>query len=476
MQPRSALATVLLTGVCLLVSLLPLGQSPSRPAPVASASAMAPQGSVHHAYRTAVPAAVVRRRALHRAARTTAEANAPQEIPALRTRTSDTYLQPNGVYTVHEALQSINYQDASGAWQPIDDSLVPATPDEVSAGFAYRNKANGFTAAFAATSGAGALVRLTQGNAALSFTPQDARAASGTVSGDTITYSDLFTHTDALYTVGNDKLKESLVLRDASAPASFAFALRLDGAHLPALGAGVLATAGAAVLDAAGQEQFRLLPLVAADAKGATTPVTLTLAPLAGQAGAAQVVATIPPAWLADPARAWPVVLDPGVVLQPSKDRMIDSRNLHPVYAATDCPYGPGDNRCDPSTWIESVDLLGADYGYTPPTVVRTLLQFDLSGLPRNVTLLNATLTGALPRPDDEDLTKPFTRTVNATLVPISRSWTMSATWTTTDGTHAWTTPGGDYDPTYHVTAGLGFSNGIDDVFGIWNITDLVRQ
>ena len=62
------------------------------------------------------------------------------EVPSLRTRTSRTYLV-NGEYQAVLYSGSVNYRDATGAWQPIDNSLVASTV----AGYALQNKANQYT-------------------------------------------------------------------------------------------------------------------------------------------------------------------------------------------------------------------------------------------------------------------------------------------------------------------------------------------
>jgi hypothetical protein len=62
------------------------------------------------------------------------------EIPSLRPRTSRTYLTNQG-YQAQISVDSLNYRDPTGAGQPIDDTLVPAT----TAGFAYQNHANAYS-------------------------------------------------------------------------------------------------------------------------------------------------------------------------------------------------------------------------------------------------------------------------------------------------------------------------------------------
>src|SRR5207302_10250313 len=63
------------------------------------------------------------------------------EIDGKRTRTSTTY----GIGDLLQAVMypgSVNFQDATGAWQPIDNTLVPTALT----GFAYQNKANRYRA------------------------------------------------------------------------------------------------------------------------------------------------------------------------------------------------------------------------------------------------------------------------------------------------------------------------------------------
>jgi RHS repeat-associated protein len=51
----------------------------------------------------------------------------PTEKAGLRTANSDTLQNPDGTYTASYHVNRINYRDATGAWQPIDLSLVPTT-------------------------------------------------------------------------------------------------------------------------------------------------------------------------------------------------------------------------------------------------------------------------------------------------------------------------------------------------------------
>ena len=66
------------------------------------------------------------------------------ELPGKRTATSNTYLNADGSYTAVVSPHAVNYRDVSGAWQPIDTTLVSSS----TAGYAFQNAAGPFHALF----------------------------------------------------------------------------------------------------------------------------------------------------------------------------------------------------------------------------------------------------------------------------------------------------------------------------------------
>src|SRR5207248_863223 len=50
-----------------------------------------------------------------------------RELPGRRTATSNTYANPDGSFTTSMFNEPVNFQDPSGVWQPIDNSVVPAS-------------------------------------------------------------------------------------------------------------------------------------------------------------------------------------------------------------------------------------------------------------------------------------------------------------------------------------------------------------
>jgi hypothetical protein len=114
---------------------------------------------------------------------------APQgrmEVPGLRTRNSRTYRTPEGHLESVISAGPVNYQDAGGAWQPIDNTLVAtSTP-----GYGWENKADRYRVLLPPN--LAAPVRIQRGDAWLSFKLVGAAPAQGTVSGNTVTYRDVF--------------------------------------------------------------------------------------------------------------------------------------------------------------------------------------------------------------------------------------------------------------------------------------------
>ncbi|WP_124681958.1 DNRLRE domain-containing protein, partial [Candidatus Viridilinea mediisalina] len=197
------------------------------------------------------------------------------------------------------------YDAASDSWLPIDTTLV-ASP----AG--YRNAAADFEVTFAA--GSTERVQTDRGPPLLTLgRPGEAQLAKHVPSGsipepivatNSITYPAALAGSDLVYHVVPWGIKEEIVLHSAAAPASYELLLDLDGASVMANG-----TAGWLVQDAAGENIWRILPPIGYDAAGATTPLQLEFTPQAD--GRYSAVLSADPAWLNDPARVYPVRLDP---------------------------------------------------------------------------------------------------------------------------------------------------------------------
>ncbi|MCL4367723.1 MAG: cell wall-binding repeat-containing protein [Actinobacteria bacterium] len=256
-----------------------------------------------------------------------------RELVNERTENSRTYLLSDGSKRADVYVAPVNYQDAQGQWQAIDTRLVPGpvgtfhsagTPVSVSVA-----PGSSLVPPVVSLAYRGAAVTLLLGGpsagpvaAATSVVP-DAIPVTPVVSGSTATFSAGGVDTSMAYQVISSGVKETITLGSPRAPNSFTFKLRHDGLTLqqdetgqwgfypagaarPALVLGSLLVFDSSV-DSGGDPAY---------CDGATMMVTPGV-------GASTVTYTVPTAWLADPARVFPVKLDPTVTQGASADTYI---------------------------------------------------------------------------------------------------------------------------------------------------------
>ncbi|HZU11738.1 MAG TPA: DNRLRE domain-containing protein [Chloroflexota bacterium] len=338
-----------------------------------------------------------------------------QEVVAWRTRTSRTYNE-NGVYRSVVYPGSINYQDAQGAWQPIDDTLVPSSV----ASYAYQNKANRYTVLFPSDLSQ-APIRIQLKNSWISFSLRGASGA-GTVSGDTDSFS--LPGATLAYTAGNDGLKESLTLQGPDSPHSFQFDLSTS----PDLTVTQNADGGVDFTDHTGRVVFSFAPPFMEDnsklPSGISRAVTFSL----DQTGNGETVTlAADSAWLADPVRAWPVVIDPSVSFPDESRAGNPSQDCNLWSGAATTSY------CNQT--YEDVGLNGTNMG-------RDALLFTV---PSQIYIDSEVVSAQLSMTIDDASAYMSNASTTLSLYPMTRAWTTSATWNSYDGTNAWSRAGGDY-------------------------------
>jgi RHS repeat-associated protein len=230
-----------------------------------------------------------------------------------------------------------NYRDASGAWQPIDPSLVRGSDGRL------HQRANGFGLSFAGGTGvSGASAALTAagagavraaavaqnasstgqlvdvslgGGGAVAWSLAGANQVTPSVSADgtTTTYPGILAGTTLQLTSENYGVKESLLLSSAAAGNTWTFPLALTGVSLSQSSAGVwqlVDTSGNVVATLPLPEAWDSNVDPHSGLAATTTNVTYALSTVAG---VEQLTMTLDPAWLADPARVFPVTVDPTV-------------------------------------------------------------------------------------------------------------------------------------------------------------------
>jgi len=358
------------------------------------------------------------------------------EIPSRRTRTSRTFALSNGLYEAQIAPGSINYLDGSGTWQPIDNSLTPSSRP----GYAYQNRANRYTVFFP-TDLTQSPIRVETAAGWVTFGVQGVSGAP-TVNGATATFALPGAH--LVYTAGNDGLKEALVLDGPTSPATLVSTLQMSSG----LSAHSAASGGIDIVDGAGTTQLTIPTPSMVDSShtlaGYSRAVTLTL----GQNNT--VTLTANPIWLADPARVYPVTIDPSFVFI-----------AQTLGESLDCSLwgSPNDNT---NECVYADDAVG--YVTSP---LHTMLQFNPEQtIPANSIIQNADLALYQHSQNNTSTSVP----INA--YAVSRTWTRSATWNRYDGTNAWTTAGGDISSTVAASNTVSPTTGWDH----WYPTQLVQS
>lgn len=332
-----------------------------------------------------------------------------RELPGLRTATSRTYVDAGGTRRTEIFTNPVHFR-AGGRWRRIDNSLVASSRP----GYALENAAGPARVLLPGDLGA-APVRVEDGRRWIAFGLDGARGGA-VVSDGAARYAGALEGVTAAYEAVAGGVKEKLVLAGPASPAAFSFEL----ATSPGLAARAARSGGVEFVDRRGRVAFTMPAPFMYDAAGAVShDVTLSVTGSSLRLAADE-------AWLADAARAWPVVVDPTLVAKP---------------AQRDCWIGNGTEVASSNCGTNS------DYirvGYTGSAKRRGLVKFDVSSIPRNATVTDADLALYL----DSSLTTTG-RNADYVLRRIvnGRAWT-TPTWTKYDTLHAWTEPGGDFGAT----------------------------
>ncbi|MEV4465897.1 DNRLRE domain-containing protein [Micromonospora echinofusca] len=297
-----------------------------------------------------------------------------RELPGKRTKNSRVYQLSDGRTQAEISAVPLHYKDGKGRYQPIDTRVRP-TKDK---GYVQGNTTNSFTSLFGDRSDE--LVRFEQEGRGVELGLAGAtKAVTPRVSGSTVTYAGVAGGADVVYDVTPTALKEKIVLRRApSGPASYTFTLDATGLTAQQRADGSIAFVGLA----GGEPVFVMpAPFMYDDRDDKASPhdkvwsdkVTQTVA---GSGAATTVTVTADAAWLADPKRVYPVVIDPTIRIQPVPT---DAQDVQVYSGNPDHAY-----QTDPTTWPLRV---GTDTG-----IWRSLVRFPLAAVPSGTAIDDARL------------------------------------------------------------------------------------
>jgi RHS repeat-associated protein len=363
------------------------------------------------------------------------DARVEREAVDLRTAKSRTYVLGDGRMLTKVFGAPVNFRDddGGGGWRAIDTRIESDGDDGL------RIAQAGFGLSLPTTLGEGAGVRIAHNGRALAFEVIGAARSTAEVEGARATYRSVRPGLDLQYVARPDGVKESLMLADAAAGRDLAFRLDTDGLTPKATDSG-----GVQLLDAEGRVGFSIAAPFMRDARGELsrgvaydlrrddTGWTLGIRPDRD--------------WLENPNRQFPVEVDPTVYIAPQVDCHVDSAT--------------------PSTSLCGDDEL--EVGWNGANDHRALLKFDVAGaVPRGSRVEEGYValyaTGA-----STSVNKPLS------VYRATRDWTSQASWSSADGTNAWTSAGGDFDSHVWRTSYPG-SNPTGN-WTYWAIGELIQE
>jgi YD repeat-containing protein len=359
------------------------------------------------------------------------------EVPALRTEFSRTRRLTGGVLETTLSATPLHFRGAGGSWRAIDNRLE-RQPDG-----AFEVAANDVEVSI--PDSASGEVRFGEGGEAVAFSLVGASAAPADVSGEVAEYAEVRGDTDLSYEVDGQVLKETLRLASAEAPTAYRFAVDAGGLQ-PRLGENGDVT----FVDADGRQRLGFQAPWMKDAAGAVSRGAAYA--LERVDGRDHVVLRLDADWLANPARQFPVVVDPTV-------------------------YSGWEHVCEIRSGARSTTT-GCDGALSEAWVGR-----DSSGIVyRNLYELQDL---ALALPDYAQILDSWfaiylngqspVESSQIDLHHLVRGFAPGATWNRSDGRALWSRPGGDYAPAALHRADTRFADPSDGWMA-FDITNLARR
>ena len=301
------------------------------------------------------------------------------ELTAKETATTNVYKLSNGPYQAQIFSAPIRFKNASGAWQSFDTSLVGAGVAGI------YHAASTPVAITLGTSGSGAPpAQLSAAGYTLTWSLQNASAGVALAPGaSTASYLGVGTDTTLSYKVLNWGIEQSLSLASPAAPSSFACTLSHPGLTLAQDSGGqwglyapgnpvpIFFLSGITVTDSA------------LDAYGAPVGCAAAAMTVVPGSDSSTLTYTVPRSWLADPARVYPVTIDPTLTRNPYSgdsgdpygDTIVSSGNPTSSHGTSVSEF-VGDSTISNCT------------GYC-----RSLVGFDLSAIPTGAYVHSATFS-----------------------------------------------------------------------------------
>ena len=294
-----------------------------------------------------------------------------RELPGMATETATFFELSDGRVQAEVSAAPVRYRDADGDLREIDTTVVESGRD----GVAFENVTNTFTSLFGTSTDRLAVFEVDGRRVSLGAvgTPVGVDA---TAVGDTVTFAQVFgPGVDVAYEVTGTALKEQIVLARRPARSSFTFSLDTAGLRPRELDDGSIG------LFASELDSRPVLvmppPFMFDSSDDPDSPYGAAWSPNVSQTlgrSGDRVTVTADQEWLADPARVYPVTIDPTIKIQPTPTQAQDAMIL------SDAPGVNFDGN-----WRLSV-------GTTDIGQARSMIRFDVSDVPAGTQLDAASL------------------------------------------------------------------------------------
>ncbi len=331
-----------------------------------------------------------------------------------RTANSDTYALPDGQLETRIYPEPINYQDEEGNWRPIGERLHEASDQT------FTNGPNAFDVTLPKQIDSKP-VRFEVGDQWVESQLQRKDLEGAELEGAIATYEGEGNAPSFEFTGLSNGLKEEIELSGPGQANTFTYELSASDGLTPSL-----ADDGSVRFEDSDGTVVIVLPApVMSDSSGAESrSVHYELGPEDDGYWKLSVVADRK--WLEDPARAFPVRIDPTMT----------------VKTALNCTIGGHKGE---TGWIDCASWGRKDLltGYTPKVSEkedswwRSLIEFETDAVPASSEVSSATF--------NIHSLEVAQNTKGVELRKTTKPWNWEASWSRYDATHLWSTEGGDY-------------------------------
>ncbi|MDP2892493.1 MAG: hypothetical protein Q8O09_05085, partial [Bacillota bacterium] len=268
-----------------------------------------------------------------------------REITELRESDSKTYQLSDGTYEWVGYPEDVHYLDQNGDYQDISNSIILENKKIGDVDYGYKNKANKYTVRFATNASDANLVMMDYQDKSIAFGLVDTKASNAVKTEkidskilsdmvDTqscVEYKDIYQDVDLMYESKTYGVKEYIILNQPTDKNEFYFNIMLDGLTVKEDNGNVI------FVDKNGKTVFEAGKLFAVDNNGAVTEDVKCVA--MENNGSYQLKVTVDKSYLADANRAYPIIIDPSVMITGSSvtfDSYVSSRNGDANYYLSD--------------------------------------------------------------------------------------------------------------------------------------------